>query len=66
MTSPVIPDKALLESWLEQAHAEYHKCDRCEGLPFEACVYNCPCNAISRRAPSEVFGAAAPGAGGRG
>lgn len=49
-----------------EAQGRAVKCDRCEGLPFEACVYNCPCNAISRRAPSEVFGAAAPGAGGRG
>lgn len=27
------------------------KCDLCQGLPFEACVYNCPCGAISRRRP---------------
>ena len=24
------------------------KCDLCSGLPFEACVYNCPCTAITR------------------
>lgn len=32
------------------------KCDLCAGLPFEACVYNCPCNAISRVDPSELVG----------
>ena len=31
------------------------KCDRCEGLPFEACVYNCPCGAIGRVAPEDLF-----------
>ena len=34
------------------------KCDRCEGLPFEACVYNCPCGAIERVEPSVLFNAA--------
>ncbi|MEM8713049.1 MAG: cyclic nucleotide-binding domain-containing protein [Planctomycetota bacterium] len=31
------------------------KCDRCEGLPFEACVYNCPCGAIERVPPTTLF-----------
>lgn len=31
------------------------KCDRCEGLPFEACVYNCPCGAIERISPTMLF-----------
>ena len=31
------------------------KCDRCEGLPFEACVYNCPCGAIERVPPALLF-----------
>lgn len=31
------------------------KCDYCAGLPFEACVYNCPTFAISRRSPEELF-----------
>ena len=31
------------------------KCDRCEGLPFEACVYNCPCGAIGRVSPEDLF-----------
>lgn len=33
------------------------KCDLCAGLPFEACVYNCPCNAINRVNPSQLVGA---------
>ena len=33
------------------------KCDLCAGLPFEACVYNCPTAAIGRRAPETLFGA---------
>ena len=32
------------------------KCDLCAGLPFEACVYNCPCGAISRQSPTELKG----------
>ena len=30
------------------------KCDLCAGLPFEACVYNCPCGAISRQNPEAL------------
>jgi Fe-S-cluster-containing hydrogenase component 2/CRP-like cAMP-binding protein len=32
------------------------KCDLCAGLPFEACVYNCPTTAITRRQPQSLFG----------
>lgn len=31
------------------------KCDLCAGLPFEACVYDCPTSAIQRRRPQELF-----------
>ncbi len=31
------------------------KCDLCAGLPFEACVYNCPTTAIVRREPQSLF-----------
>ena len=31
------------------------KCDLCAGLPFEACVYNCPTTAIVRREPQALF-----------
>jgi len=31
------------------------KCDLCAGLPFQACVYNCPCNAIMRVNPKQLF-----------
>jgi CRP-like cAMP-binding protein/Fe-S-cluster-containing hydrogenase component 2 len=30
------------------------KCDLCAGLPFEACVYNCPCDAIRRVPPEDL------------
>jgi CRP-like cAMP-binding protein/Fe-S-cluster-containing hydrogenase component 2 len=32
------------------------KCDLCAGLPFEACVYNCPCGAILRKSPERLQG----------
>ncbi len=31
------------------------KCDLCAGLPFEACVYNCPTQAIVRINPEKVL-----------
>jgi len=31
------------------------KCDLCAGLPFEACVYNCPTSAIARVNPEKLF-----------
>ncbi len=31
------------------------KCDLCAGLPFEACVYNCPTTAILRKEPQDLF-----------
>ncbi|MFT5284684.1 MAG: Fe-S-cluster-containing hydrogenase component 2/CRP-like cAMP-binding protein [Planctomycetota bacterium] len=31
------------------------KCDLCAGLPFEACVYNCPTQAIVRMNPERVL-----------
>jgi len=31
------------------------KCDLCAGLPFEACVYNCPTEAIGRMNPEKLF-----------
>jgi Fe-S-cluster-containing hydrogenase component 2/CRP-like cAMP-binding protein len=31
------------------------KCDLCAGMPFEACVYNCPTSAITRREPQSLF-----------
>lgn len=31
------------------------KCDLCAGMPFEACVYNCPTSAITRRRPQDLF-----------
>jgi CRP-like cAMP-binding protein/Na+-translocating ferredoxin:NAD+ oxidoreductase RNF subunit RnfB len=31
------------------------KCDLCAGLPFQACVYNCPCSAIMRVNVKKLF-----------
>jgi Fe-S-cluster-containing dehydrogenase component len=31
-----------------EVQAKAVKCDLCAGLPFQACVYNCPCSAIVR------------------
>ena len=36
------------------------KCDSCEGLPYEACVYNCPCGAIDREDPLDLVRMASP------
>ena len=41
---------------VEKVKAKTVKCDLCAGLPFEACVYNCPTSAIRRRAPETLFG----------
>ena len=40
---------------VEEVAGKAIKCDLCQGLPFEACVYNCPTSAISRRAPEDLF-----------
>ena len=39
----------------EQVSGKAVKCDLCAGMPFEACVYNCPCSAIERIAPEALF-----------
>jgi Fe-S-cluster-containing dehydrogenase component/CRP-like cAMP-binding protein len=31
------------------------KCDLCAGLPFQACVYNCPTSAIKRESPERLM-----------
>ncbi|MCB9876738.1 MAG: cyclic nucleotide-binding domain-containing protein [Planctomycetes bacterium] len=40
---------------LNQVNGKTIKCDLCAGLPFEACVYNCPTTAILRKQPQELF-----------
>src|SRR4030095_1317309 len=40
----------------EEVAGKAIKCDLCAGLPFEACVYNCPCGAILRVEPESLFG----------
>lgn len=32
MTSTEVPDKALLQDWLDQAGIQYYQCGQCEGL----------------------------------
>ncbi len=39
----------------KKVKAKAIKCDLCAGLPFEACVYNCPCSAISRINPEALL-----------
>ncbi|MBL8752951.1 MAG: cyclic nucleotide-binding domain-containing protein [Planctomycetes bacterium] len=41
---------------VNQVSGKTVKCDLCAGLPFEACVYNCPTSAITRRQPQSLFG----------
>lgn len=38
-----------------EARGKAVKCDLCAGLPFEACVYNCPTQAILRVNPERVL-----------
>ncbi|MFY9342985.1 MAG: 4Fe-4S dicluster domain-containing protein, partial [Planctomycetota bacterium] len=40
---------------ISQVTGKTIKCDLCAGLPFEACVYNCPTTAITRRQPQSLF-----------
>ncbi len=40
---------------VNQVSGKTIKCDLCAGLPFEACVYNCPTTAITRRQPQSLF-----------
>lgn len=49
------PKAPLLNARGQPVSAKSVKCDLCAGLPFEACVYNCPCSAISRVNPAELF-----------
>ena len=36
MSRPQKPDKALLQSWLDDAGMAYYECDQCEGLHLRA------------------------------
>ncbi|MEM7262214.1 MAG: cyclic nucleotide-binding domain-containing protein [Planctomycetota bacterium] len=48
-------DEPVLNAQGLPVTAKAIKCDRCEGLPFEACVYNCPTEAIRRTDPGSLF-----------
>lgn len=47
----------------EKVEKKAIKCDLCAGLPFEACVYNCPCGAIDRVDPDILVNTGRQGAG---
>ena len=53
---PEPPKKLLAARTGKQVAGKAIKCDLCAGLPYEACVYNCPCGAIDRFDPSALFG----------
>ncbi len=50
------PVEVMADSPKGKPMAKAIKCDLCAGLPFEACVYNCPCDAIARRSPEAISG----------
>jgi Fe-S-cluster-containing hydrogenase component 2 len=52
---PPKPRSAGVGAKLNTINGKTIKCDLCAGLPFEACVYNCPTTAILRREPQSLF-----------
>ena len=48
-------EKVLATRTQKQVAGKAVKCDLCAGLPYEACVYNCPCGAIDRFDPRALF-----------
>lgn len=52
---PQKPKTAGAGGKLTPVNGKTIKCDLCAGLPFEACVYNCPTTAIVRREPQSLF-----------
>jgi Fe-S-cluster-containing hydrogenase component 2 len=52
---PVKPRSAGVGGKPNAINGKTIKCDLCAGLPFEACVYNCPTTAILRREPQSLF-----------
>jgi Fe-S-cluster-containing hydrogenase component 2 len=56
--APAVEDPDAIcrgKSAKEGATPQAVKCDLCAGLPFQACVYNCPTSAIGRRNPSDLL-----------
>jgi len=54
-TTEVKTGSAGVGAKISQVTGKTIKCDLCAGLPFEACVYNCPTTAITRRQPQSLF-----------
>jgi CRP-like cAMP-binding protein/Fe-S-cluster-containing hydrogenase component 2 len=52
--APIEPAPDAVAPAAKKKEQKAIKCDLCAGLPFEACLYNCPCNAISRVSPEEL------------
>jgi anaerobic carbon-monoxide dehydrogenase iron sulfur subunit len=52
---PEKPKSAGVGAKLTPIAGKTIKCDLCAGLPFEACVYNCPTTAILRKEPQSLF-----------
>ncbi len=53
--TPKPADGPLKNAKGQEVRGKAVKCDLCAGLPFEACVYNCPCSAIQRVNPAQLF-----------
>tara|TARA_R110002096_G_scaffold31852_9_gene93003 strand:- start:660 stop:2216 length:1557 start_codon:yes stop_codon:yes gene_type:complete len=52
---PVKPRSVGAGGKVSPVNGKTIKCDLCAGLPFEACVYNCPTTAILRKEPQDLF-----------
>ena len=52
---PVKPRSVGAGGKVSPVNGKTIKCDLCAGLPFEACVYNCPTTAIQRKEPQSLF-----------
>lgn len=52
---PVKPRSVGAGGKVSPVNGKTIKCDLCAGLPFEACVYNCPTTAILRKEPQSLF-----------
>jgi Fe-S-cluster-containing dehydrogenase component/CRP-like cAMP-binding protein len=53
--APVKPRSVGAGGNVSPVNGKTIKCDLCAGLPFEACVYNCPTTAILRKEPQGLF-----------
>ena len=57
--APVLPDCSHETSGYSHKKVQEKKavqCDGCYGLGYQACVFNCPCDAIRRETPADALG----------